>query len=81
MKTFSVMLALVLLLVVVVGIANADKAEDTVNLVDKAVAMFKETGKRCGVIAIVENFVRLAHVFLYPVFRSTIQLRPIKGDR
>ena len=45
MKTFSVMLALVLLLVVVVGIANADKAEDTVNLVDKAVAMFKEQGK------------------------------------
>ena len=52
MKTFSIMLALALLLVVVVGIANADKAEDTVNLVDKAVAMFKEQGKDAALKAI-----------------------------
>jgi signal transduction histidine kinase len=52
MKTFSIMLALVMLLVVVVGIANADKAEDTVSLVDKAVAMFKEQGQNAALKAI-----------------------------
>jgi cytochrome c len=52
MKPFSIMFTLVLLLMVAVGSAIADKTEDTVNLVDKAVVMFKEKGKDVALKAI-----------------------------
>jgi cytochrome c len=52
MKIRSVILVLALGLGVFVGCANADKAEDTVTLVDGAVAMFKDQGKEAALKAI-----------------------------
>ncbi len=44
MRIGSTICALALVTAVFVGCANADKDEDTVTLVDKAIAMFKEKG-------------------------------------
>ncbi|MGO9122717.1 MAG: cache domain-containing protein [Desulfomonilaceae bacterium] len=52
MKTQSVILALVLVVGVLVVFAEADKPEDTVNLVNKAVAAFKEQGPDAALKAI-----------------------------
>jgi len=45
MRSGSIMCAIALALGIFVGSANADKAEDAVNLVDKAVDTFKDQGK------------------------------------
>jgi len=52
MKTRSGIMGLTLVVAVFAGFANADKAEDTVSLVDKAVAMFKEQGQNAALKAI-----------------------------
>lgn len=52
MRIGSTIGALALVAAVFVGFANADKAEDTVSLVNKAVVMFKDQGKDAALKAI-----------------------------
>ena len=52
MRIGSTIGALALVAAVFVGFANADKAEDTVSLVNKAVIMFKDQGKDVALKAI-----------------------------
>ncbi len=52
MRIGSTIGALAIVAAVFVGFANADKAEDTVSLVNKAVVMFKDQGKDAALKAI-----------------------------